>query len=189
MYPYYEKENQWTRHIYTDYNVNFEFPPHLHPSIEFFYVLEGEIIIEVKNEKKLLTKGDCVFIFPNQVHRYSSAGESRGIILVFNQSFAGSFLQTFLKYRPESAFLEADSVPSDVEHAVKKLLDPSVHTNLSLGFAWIQVLLANLIPQYTLLENKAANEKDTLFQIMQYITENFQKPLTLKYIAQEASFE
>lgn len=52
MYPYYEKENQWTRHIYTNYNVNFDFPAHLHSSIEFFYVLEGTLLTEVKNQKK-----------------------------------------------------------------------------------------------------------------------------------------
>lgn len=185
MYPYYEKENQWTRHIYANYHINFDFPAHLHPSIEFFYVLEGEILIEVGEEKKLLKEGDCTLIFPNQVHRYHSASENKGIILLFNQSYAGTFLQTFLKYHPESAFLDAVSIPADVVYAAQKLLDPSVSANITLGLAWIQVILANIIPQFTLLEHTVTDEKGTLFQIMQYITENFQKPLTLKSIAQE----
>lgn len=123
--------------------------------------------------------------FPNQIHRYYPGTENKGFILLFNQSFSGDFLQTFQKFHPESPFLNAEQIPADIELAVQRLLSPSVRANTQLSFAWIQVILANLLPQYTLLENNATDETDTLCRIMHYIMENFREPLTLKYLAKE----
>ena len=46
------------------------FPVHIHMDLEIFLVEEGEILVTVGNISRLLTKGDLVIVFPNQIHSY-----------------------------------------------------------------------------------------------------------------------
>ena len=183
MYPYYEKEEQESTHLFPNCNVNSDFPPHMHSFIEFFYVLEGEVSVKVGRAERLMKEGDCVLIFPNQVHSYTTATDNRGFIILFSQTFTGIFLQMFYKYRPENPFLTADQVPADIRLAAEKMLNPSNRFNRPVSSAWLQVILANIMPLYTLVESPNAPENETIFRVMQYIVENYRSPLTLKTVS------
>lgn len=184
MYPYYEKEEQESTHLFPNCNFNSNFPPHMHSFIEFFYVLEGEVSVKAGRAERLMKKGDCVLIFPNQVHSYTTTTDNRGFIILFSQTFAGIFLQMFYKYRPENPFLTADQVPADIRLAAEKMLEPSNRFNQPVSSAWLQVILANIMPLYTLVESPNSPENKTFFRVMQYIAENYRSPLTLKTVSQ-----
>ena len=185
MYPYYEKDDQSPTHLFANCNVNSNFSPHVHSFIEFFYVFEGEVRVKAGRTEKLMGKGDCVMIFPNQVHSYSSVTDNRGFIILFSQTFTGIFLQMFYSYRPENPFLEAEQVPADVELAARRLLKPANRFNKSIVSAWLQVILASVMPLYTLAELPNASENETVLRVMQYVMENYRSPLTLKSVAQK----
>lgn len=186
MRPYYENNHHSICKIYPVCNLNFSFPPHLHSSVEFFYVLEGTIQANVNDEKRLLKKGDCLLTFPNQIHSYTSETENanKSFLLLFNPYFSESFRQIFQKYHPKSPYLNSEQIHPDVVLSVQKLLSPSTCANSSLSFGWLQIILSHLLSKYTLVENSITNGDETLFKILQYMTENFCEPLTLELLAQ-----
>lgn len=185
MIPYYQINTPYNVDIYINCDNNFSFPLHLHSFIEFFYVLDGEIQAESKEAKKLLRPGDCMLNFPNQIHSYSSKGNTKNFILLFHQAYSNTFLETFQKYHPKSPFLDASKIPADVKLSIDRLLEPSIRTNLPFASTWIQIILFNLLPKYTLLENHYSEENESFFRIIQYVTQNFREALTLDYLAQE----
>lgn len=63
--------------------------PHSHDSYEFYYILEGEAIMQIEDEQRRVAKGDLIRIPRNHVHSIWPAedgGTFRG--LAFAASFA-----------------------------------------------------------------------------------------------------
>ena len=93
----YPKESfrEETKGSYLEYVAEFELTPgahlepHRHDSHEFYRILEGEAIIQIEDEQRLLTPGDLVRIPPNAVHSIWPAREGGSFRAL---SFAVSFM-------------------------------------------------------------------------------------------------
>lgn len=66
-----------------------EVPPHRHPWAEAYYVLSGDLGVQVGGRRYLLRPGDTVSIPPNAVHTISPDGGGSCRFLVFSMT-AGS---------------------------------------------------------------------------------------------------
>ena len=49
---------------------DFSFPAHMHHCFEWIMVTEGVMTVEVGEESYMLSAGESVLIFPNQIHGY-----------------------------------------------------------------------------------------------------------------------
>lgn len=174
---------------------NMDFPEHLHDHTEIIFVLENELEVNINGARALLSAGDCAVIFPQQVHSYRSPAANTAYLLIFDNSMAGSFLHAIKKYRPLNPFLGADMLLADVKLAFDRLsaLVPENNTDFgkeaedrkTLAAAWIQLLLAQLMPLLQLEKNKKPESMDLTFRLVAYMMEHFQEPLTLKLLAKE----
>lgn len=182
MYPFYEKNNCNLRFFVAD---TIQFPAHLHSDVELFLVLEGKMCLEVGSEKRVLKKGECAVIFPEEVHRYMPEEENKGLLLIFNPAVSDAFRRMFQKYRPESPFVSEGENPRDVWLAVQRLLENQTQQEFPICNAWLQVLLANLFPMLTLKERKQGENMNLAYRIIQYVANHFQEPLTLEVLAKE----
>jgi quercetin dioxygenase-like cupin family protein len=52
-------------------------PPHTHPGIEAFYVLEGQVTVEVEAELQTLGANESMVIDPTRLHGISNSGTGR----------------------------------------------------------------------------------------------------------------
>ena len=67
--PFYESRKKvYDCHVWWHPN----FPFHLHKHMEFVHVTEGEMDATVAGVNYHLITGDCLMIYPNQLHSYSS---------------------------------------------------------------------------------------------------------------------
>ncbi len=172
-----------------------DFPEHLHDHTEIIFVLENQLEVNINGVRKALSAGDCAVIFPEQVHSYHSPAANKVYLLIFDNSLVGSFLHMIKKYCPLNPFLGADILPEDVKLVFDRLsaLIPENNTDFGgeaegrklLSVAWIQLLLALVIPVLQLEKNRKPESMDLTFRLVAYIMEHFQEPLTLELLAKE----
>ena len=84
-----------------EYKENFSYPVHLHESFEFVTILSGKMTIVVDNIPYELTKGDAVFIFPNQLHTFISE-ESSHLLCIFSSQLINVYHRSYSDKCPES---------------------------------------------------------------------------------------
>lgn len=188
MNPFYEnKENP----LQISPSLNMEFPEHLHSHTEILFVREGCISVNIMGKSKELKKGDCAVIFPQKIHSYHSPCDCLSWLLIFGNSLAGSYLHSLQEYSPATPFLPADSLHADVALAFERLHNFSEDTSgrfpgkFSLCSAWIQVLLANIMPLLSLQKENQPESMELTHRLVHYVMEHFQEPLTLEILAKE----
>lgn len=180
MKPFYEKQ-EGKLHIHCSNNLSF--PEHLHEHIEVLYLLEGELTLTVSETSYLMTKGSCAIIFSGQVHKFFTQKKSRLHILIFDAELSGEFQYSFLNYVPSHPCLSPDEVPSDILLALSRLYEVDCAKNLTLGTAWIQVILALLFPKLSLTKAKKIGNETLIYQAVRYLTTHFHEPVTLDTLA------
>jgi len=190
MNPYYEKkETKLEMHL----NPKLDFPEHLHQHIEILFTKGSCIEVTVAEERKTLSDGDIAIVFPGQIHSYRCLREGASLIVLFDPSLLETYTHTIRKFLPESAFLQAETVSSDISLAFERLMSFICtegsrvffrkETPFELCCAWIHVILANLIPLLTLKERKQPESMELTHRLVIYIMEHFREPLTLDFLA------
>lgn len=58
-------------------------PPHKHPWDEAFYVLKGEVELQVGDERHHLSEGDYVLVPANTVHAFKGLSDEEGLLIAF----------------------------------------------------------------------------------------------------------
>lgn len=193
MKPFYEKQKLELNIIDA---CDLRFPEHLHESVELLLVTGGEIEVNIMGKSKRLTAGDCAVIFPGLVHSYRRDSNNSLILLIFDPSFTGTYSHAIQQQMPADPFVPATALPADAVLSVHRLhelffcgklngQDVSAADLPSLESAWFQLLFALLLPFLHLQERNSTEDPGLVYQLIQYIYEHFQEPLTLDYLAQE----
>lgn len=235
MKPFYESKDCL---IQAYESVHLEFPEHLHDHIEILLVDEGSIAVRVMDKSRLLGKGDCAVIFPQQIHSYHTPTESRTRLFIFDDSLTGRYLHAIRKCSPVQPFLSVGELPADGALALDRLYGlscdkrgtqadgasgtvdsavsekPAIAENAGsepkltaytgasaeksasaqkatapnaeeLCAAWIQVLFALIWHRLSPEKRSKSEGMELTCQVVQYVMEHFQEPLTLEILAQE----
>ena len=180
MNPFYENKDA---PLQISSSLNMEFPEHLHGHTEILFVRQGRIRVNIMGESRELKEGDCAVIFPRKIHSYHSPGGSLSWLLIFGSTLAGSYLHSLQEYSPSTPFLSAGSLHLDVPLAFELLYASS--GDIPLCSAWIQVLLANIMPLLSLQKENQPESMELIHRLVHYVMEHFQEPLTLEVLARE----
>ena len=70
-------ENKPEFFIFSHQKTPLEYPPHIHSYLELVHVIEGELEMQIGQEKFLFSKNDIGIIFPNTIHNYHTLSESQ----------------------------------------------------------------------------------------------------------------
>ncbi len=87
--PYHLESNQAT--LITD-SHRFQVVPHLHRNFELLYLYDGQIEAAVDDRTYTLKAGDCLLVFPHQIHTYHSEMECRTTVIVFSEDLVNRFV-------------------------------------------------------------------------------------------------
>ncbi len=158
-------------------NSDFSYPSHLHHCFEIVAVTEGEMSVSVNNREYLLSQGDALFIFPNQIHSMSTPSHSSHILCLFAQNLVTSYARTVLPnvpvnglFRPEFFYLEK----------MQELMMPMTDILEIKGLLYSLCGLFHKKAEYT-RENYGSNE--LLFNIFKFIEQEYNKDCSLNELA------
>ena len=185
MNPFYEKKFE-KPHINNIQNLNF--PAHLHDAVEIIYVRKCRIQVTIQDHTLEMAKGELAVVFPETVHAYrTEAPKSCDVILfIFDENMFGPFLNQLKRSHPLNPYLKSHQVHGDILYALDRLEASSKEdaSGFLLG-AWIQVILAHVLPLFTLEKNARPDNTDLTYHLVQYISLHFQEPMSLDTLARE----
>lgn len=170
---------------------------HWHPEIELLYGIDGELAVNVSEEKYILRKGDILFINPEELHTYSphtSQVEYHAAVFdsslfqfkenhFFEQDFTSQILNGTLKF-PRMISKEHPQYDA-ISPIVQQLFDQHIK-NKTMVFADLTMLFCTLL-NYALLEK---NSDETAFKksedvklCIKYMEDNYMRKVTLTELA------
>lgn len=195
MKPFYENKD---RAVQSYEALDLEFPEHLHDHVEILLVLTGSVEVKIMERRQELKAGECAVIFPQQIHSYHKPAESRARLFIFDGALTGMYLHPVRKYVPAHPFLSAGELSEDGRLALDRIYAlscagqeadafPAVQKSPAhaedLCSAWIQVFFALIWPRLMPEKREQSKGAELTCQVVQYVMENFQEPLSLDMIA------
>ncbi len=206
MYAVYEDLEEFEIHKKKSNHV----PPHVHTSVEIVYVTSGTQEVGVGQELYHMEAGDVAVVFPDLIHHYQvfSTGKNRQIVMQANPVLAGSYLKTLQQLAPKQPIVKAADVHEDVVYAFDRLaqmkiakLYPRKNIRMTpaptrtgeklpvdpndevIHQAYLQIILARLLPRLTLVERTEMESNDLIFRTVSYIAQHFTEEMTLTSMA------
>lgn len=184
MRPFYQnKQDEFQCSLTRDIT----FPAHLHSAVELIYILEGSLEVMVQSQTKKIRKNEAALIFPDMVHSYLCTDFCRSILCIFSPACAKEYYHMFRRQQPECPFLSAGVQNPDLLLAFRKMLHYA-ETSRPVSEAWLNLILAFLVPGTLLLPRDSRDNSDISYQLISYISQHFQEPLTLESLADHLHF-
>lgn len=184
---FFEERNHNIEDLQAGKNESINFPPHLHTDLELFFVESGCIVVGVGEERRSLTAGCFAVIFPNTIHFYSTKEEhSRFILVISRASLLGEYASKLLSSRPACPFLDASELHLDISYAMNAIWDQKQEgDNTRVYSALIQLILARFLSKIPLVSEREPKSIDLTNQLIHYLANHFQQPLSLESVAKE----
>lgn len=184
MRPFYE-DRQGSFQCFPTENITF--PAHLHSAVELIYISDGALEVTIHDQTKTVRKEEAALIFPDMVHSYLTTDFCRGILCIFPPAHAKEYFHLFRRQQPECPFLACRECSPDLPFLFQRMLTYAEQST-ALGVAWLNLILAFLIPRIVLVPRDRQEDTDISYQIISYVSQHFQEPLTLEILAGELHF-
>lgn len=182
----YQRDNSTSHdHIQIDVYSDFQFFPHFHRDLEFFFVLEGELDVIVHGRTDTARAGDLGLVFSNQVHAYQTASHSKVLVCPFSGSFVNSFMRETEGYVGEKTVFPCDQALAQYLKAC--YLTPETPDKLTLK-ATLYALCARYLQCVPLTQAKRGNN-ELLHQLLTYVEDNYQENITIKSAAKAIGYD
>lgn len=186
MYSYFEKE---TPEIYiSHWTESDNFDSHFHNKIEIAYCVSGKQKISIDGVWYTLTAGDVALVFPNVAHELvkQDPPDTELISVISKADFFTAAYPELITKRPKCAFIEKEKLSEDVKLAFSRMLAAKFNPGALIG--WTYVALSEIMNHLELVSIKTTDSFHLAPNLISYIDDNFKKPLTIKYLANEFGY-
>lgn len=184
MQPFYEKKED---EFHCFFSKDLTFPAHLHHAAELILIQEGSMEVTVSGQTKILRENEIALIFPDIVHSYMTQDFSGSILCIFSPSLTTGYYHMLCQKQLENPFFSSFIRDTDLLPAFQYMLQNNSQSP-SISEAWLNLILAYLLSETSLLPRSNQYHADIGYQLISYISTHFQEPLTLDKIAQELHF-
>ena len=172
-----------------NYNVyiydKVDYDPHFHKNYEIVYVIRGKAVYSVNGKAKTIEEGEFAFCLSNEIHSINSIGESKIWIGVFS----GDFIQEFANH--QKGRCGVDFSFRCPEGLMRYLSENLIKPELSDVFL-IKSCLYGLCSEYLRqipLEEANGNKASIMGAVVEYVENNYKKPITLATLAESLGYE
>lgn len=168
---------------------------HAHDFLELYLFLDGSVTYYIEDQVYELCPGDLLIIPPGKMHRPVIANEHAAyerMVLWVNLEYLAridgesEMLQKALSTLGENGYcvpLRGDELiyASVLFSKIEELQKQSADAGLTAGA--IRLYLWSVLEAYSLVESTAHGESQVIPQVIRYITEHYNEPITLDSIA------
>lgn len=164
--------------LYANQVHGFEgFPPMFHSHGELLYVVSGSLNITIDGKNYLLREGQISVLFPYLTHSYQSAPEADVLFFLFDPSVI-AFTNTMLTKHPVSPIMDGKPYATMLLRAMELLKMQKFKT----AAAYLNAVLGEFL-EIAQLTDAPEIFGSTAVKILEYCSEHFFEPITLKSIA------
>ncbi len=171
--------------FYAERRSMFSTQPHLHHHVEVLYITEGSMKVVVNDVVYHASRGDVVFVFPNQIHSFVDLTPIRGHILITSPDDYPELVNVFKSNLPATPILHTED--DEICRLFALLCDHmenepphcrAILRGYSLALLSLLLPLLKLHPQNTLNLSLAQ-------QILLYCDEHYTEPLSLEQLSRQ----
>lgn len=164
--------------LYANQVQGFEgFPPMFHAHGELLYVSSGSLNITIDGKNYVLQEGQISVLFPYLTHSYQSAPEANVMFFLFDPSVI-AFTNTMLTKRPASPIMDGKPYATMLQRALELLKMQKFKT----ATAYLNAVLGEFL-EIAQLTDAPEIFGSTAVKILEYCSEHFSEPISLKSIA------
>lgn len=160
---------------------------HLHYQIELALIFDGHTHITVDSSEYDAYGGDAFVVFPNQIHSYTTIEREKYILLKINPDLIPELLPQISASIPKSAIIPKAANDKDLSALIKKISE-TYHGDEPFKDTILRGLLlaffAKLLQKIELSDSQSG-DYHVVGLIMNYCSENYNKPLSLNILAKE----
>lgn len=186
-YGYYLRDADESRQIYLSEDIYMSENAEFHDSIEFIFVLEGEILANIGEESKVLTSGMICFANSYENHYYKPLTEkTNAYVLVLSREYTREFNELY-----KDMFFETFMTNVDENGEIFSLMRYWVNLEKKSylrDIAFTNLLFALLIDKYGLIGRKPKSVEAALKRILLYIHEHYLEKITVKTMAKSIGY-
>ena len=163
------------------------FRSHLHYQIELAFIFEGRTLITVDSSEYEVSGGDAFIVFPNQIHTFTTVERENYILLKITPEFIPELLPLFTSSLPRSNILRGAANDKYLAGLLREISavyhgQEPFRENILKGYAL--AFLSKLL-QKTELSDAQCGDYHVIGSIMNYCSENYDKPLSLNVLAHD----
>ena len=167
--------------------ANPTYPPHLHHSIELIVCINGCLRVSCGEREATLQRGDMMIAFSNDVHAYLSSSKGSGIMFIFDPSVLSLF-ENRLSHRRYENFLHSGDEKL-VSCALAALEEYNSDRTFEILSGYICILLGTALKTLPYTDIGPTVESDLLLETLQYISEHYTEPISLKMLAKKCGVD
>lgn len=184
---YYEERHNIGAELQVSEGESMVFPPHLHNDLELFLVQSGSYRITVGDICREVGENTLAVIFPNTIHAYQcEVPGSRYIIVICSPALLGDEISRLTRFRPLCPFLQGENFHHDIAYAMQGVCAQShIEPNREIYRALVRLILARCFSRMELIALKEPYTMDLTGNLVRYLSQNFQKPLSLDTVARD----
>lgn len=158
---------------------DFSFPPHLHQCFEIIIVREGEMYITVDGRESLVTAGQSMLIFPNQIHSMRST-YCRHLLAIFSPRLVQAYAARLANKTPIDNRFIPETYPVE---ALDRLDEAGTVTKKGILY-----LLCGQFDRQAQYQDKEADSRNLLFLIFSFVEQTFAEECTLNQLAKAIGY-
>lgn len=184
---YYAGDADKAKHLYLKKEPRLASVGEFHDSVEFVFVLEGEIEAHIDQEVSTITEGGIVFADSYACHYYKNITPS---ICAFVLVLSREYLSLFREAHPKHTFvpfMTDKEKNKKVMALMQSWFDESKKSYL-LDHGFVNLLLAYLVEAYGLVKNVKQKKPSIVKEILTYIHENYTEDISLKSMSKALGF-
>ncbi len=165
---------------------------HIHMHFELLYVRSGIIPVMIAGTIYTLYPGDCAVILPGIVHHHMDAEKGNSMFLaVCAPHFAGQYEETLKENFARTPVVRTSDMPPTVTFLLETLINQLQNQKEFTQYKYqiilstFQLFFAYILPQLRLEKREQIDLLDLAPHIMDYISKNIAKKLTLEMVSKE----
>ena len=167
--------------LYLYLSKNNPYAVHLHRQLELIYVLSGSTTVTVEQQDFLLTPGQGVLVFPNQMHGLKHVEPGQNLLCIFEPDFCHSFRQFFQNKKPARNDFTVSSLSEHSRIALQGLKTlaaamekdrPTPSDVQVYAEGYLTLLLADLLPSLPLQVRKNTDDLELEQRLLLYLDVN-----------------
>ena len=160
-------------------NIDVFCVPHIHYSLEFVFVIDGELILTKDDKIFTLKKGDMAIIMPYEIHGFNTQEHSDILVVGFQPEYISEYKTIFSGKTFEKPVVI-------MNERIKRFVSEFIlqDKNIFEKKAMIYSVIAEFMKESNLKDSTTA-QNDTLRRSMIYISKHYTEDITLNKVASE----
>lgn len=180
--PFYESRKKfYDCHVWRQPN----FPVHLHKHLELAYVTGGELYMTMGGKEYTVKDGDCILVFPYQIHALASRGNVDLTLVIADMDYVGEFQEELAHYELECPLFHRTQLSSYGQRILDLIRDSAYDANVpyQLDKGLLMVFLSDVFRSLPLVARQKPMDLSVAQRLLQYINENIMQELSATEVA------